>query len=359
MMRVSATVASAALALSLAATASAQTQWPGQREGDLVVKDFRFASGERLAELKLHYMTLGTPKRNAAGDIANAVLLLHGTSSTGKMWLAPSLANELFAAGQPLDLARTYVILPDGIGRGGSSKPSDGLRGNFPHYRYHDMIVAQHRVVTEGLGVKHLRLVVGVSMGGMHTWLWGGMYPDFMDALMPLASQPIAISGRNWINRRIAIEAIRNDPDWKEGSYTKNPTHWTATAASAPIFTDNVVHVQEIAPNREAGDALYHRLVDNARKRDTNDTLWGIEAVMDYDPTPLLPKIKAKLVAINSADDEVNPPELGATERGVKGIPGARYVLIPASSETRGHFTYMLAAMWKQHLAQVMKETGE
>ena len=198
--------------------AAAQTVWPNQREADFTIKNYLFESGETLPELRQHYTVLGTPHRNANGEIDNAVILLHGTSGTGKNWLMPSLAGELFGPGQPLDAARHFVILPDGIGRGGSSKPSDGLRAKFPHYRYRDIIQSQYRLVTEGLGIKHLRLVLGSSMGGMHTWMWGEMYPGFMDALVPIASQPTEISGRNWIGRRIAIEAIRNDPDWNEGN---------------------------------------------------------------------------------------------------------------------------------------------
>jgi len=335
--------------------APAQTSWPDQREGDFVIRNFSFASGEVLPELKLHYTTLGTPRRNAAGEIENAVLLLHGTSSTGKMWLTPSLADELFAPGQPLDAARYYVILPDGIGRGGSSKPSDGLRARFPHYRYHDMIETQRRLLVEGLGVKHLRLVAGASMGGMHTWMWGGLHPDFMDALMPIASQPIAISGRNWLYRRIAIEAIRNDPEWKNGDYDKNPTRYVLTAPFAFLMTESVAQIQQMAPTREAGDALYRTLVERARKGDANNQLYATEAVMDYDPEPHLAKIKARLVAVNFADDEVNAPELGVMERAVGRIPNARYVLVPAGPKTHGHFTYMQAALWKAHLAELLR----
>jgi homoserine O-acetyltransferase len=337
------------------ASALAETGWPNQREGDFIVKDFRFASGEVLPELKLHYTTLGTPKHNAAGEIVNAVLLLHGTSSTGKMWLEPSLANELFAPGQPLDASRYYIVLPDGIGRGGSSKPSDGLRAKFPHYRYHDMIETQRLLLTEGLGVKHLRLVAGASMGGMHTWMWGGLHPDFMDALMPIASQPVAISGRNWLYRRIAIEAIRNDPEWNNGEYEKNPSHYVRTAPFAFLMTESVVQLQEMAPSREAGDMLYQKLVERARLGDANNQLYATEAVMDYDPAPTLPKIKARLIAVNFADDEVNAPELGVVERAIEHIPNARYVLVPAGADSHGHFTYMRAALWKAHLAELMQ----
>ena len=224
--------------LAAAVPATAQAAWPNQREGDFVLKDFAFESGETLGELKQHYTVLGTPHRNAAGEIDNAVLLLHGTSGTGKNWLMPSLADELFAAGQPLDASKYFIVMPDGIGRGGSSKPSDGLRAKFPHYRYGDIINAQHRLLTEHLGIKHLRLVLGSSMGGMHCWMWGGMYPGFMDALVPIASQPIAISGRNWLSRRIAIEAIRNDPDYNGGNYTTKPTHYIRTAPFASLMTE-------------------------------------------------------------------------------------------------------------------------
>jgi homoserine O-acetyltransferase len=351
---------SAALLVLAAPSAFAQTAsptaWPNQREGDFIIKDFHFKSGESIAELKQHYRTLGTPKRNASGDITNAVILLHGTSSSGDAWLMPSLADELFAAGQPLDAAQYFIILPDGIGRGGSSKPSDGLRAKFPHYRYDDMIAAEHRLVTEGLGVKHLRLVMGSSMGGMHTWMWGYTYPDLMDGLIPIASQPIQISGRNWIQRRIAAEAIRQDPGWNNGNYENNPTQWAVTAPYGFLQTENVRRIQDLAPTREAGDAIYFKLREEAKKRDANDTLWGIEAVMDYNPAPHLEKIKARLMAINSGDDETNPPQLGVTEREIKRIPNAKYVLIPASEKTHGHYTHLRAMFWKDHVAQFLKE---
>ena len=331
-------------------------QWPNQRDGDVVLKDFRFGSGEVLPKLKLHYVTLGTAKRNAAGEVVNGVLLLHGTGGTSQSWLLPTLADELFGSGAPLDAERFYIVIPDGIGRGGSSKPSDGLRMKFPRYRYVDMVIATHRLLTEHLGVNHLRLVMGTSMGGMHTWMWGEMYPDFMDGLVPVASQPSAISGRNWMARRIAIEAIRNDPDWNGGNYEKNPTHYVHTAPFGALMTQSAEHLQQVAPSREAGDALYRKMVEEASKSDANNVLYATEAVMDYDPSKDVGKIKAKLLAINSADDEINPPELGVVEPAIKRIPGARFVLIPASDKTNGHFTYFLAAQWRQHLADFMKE---
>ena len=346
----------AAAVLLTAMPAVAQSPWPGQRESDVVLKNFGFASGETLPELKIHYITLGSAKRNAAGDVINGVLLLHGTSGTSKNWLQPTLANELFAPGAPLDANKYFIVIPDGIGRGGSSKPSDGLRMAFPHYRYVDMVKATHLLLTEHLGLKHLRLVLGTSMGDMQAWMWGEMHPDFMDALVPVASQPIAISGRNWMYRRIGIEAIRNDPDWKDGNYQKNPTHYVYAAPISALMTESAVHFQKVAPSREAMDTLYRQMVEQASKLDANNQLYAIEAVMDYDPSKDLEKIKARLLAINFADDEVNPPELGVMEREIKRIAGARFALVPASATTHGHYTYNLGAFWKQHLVDFMNE---
>jgi len=346
----------AAFLCAAAPMASAQTTtWPNQKEADYVIKDFRFADGETIAELRMHYMTLGTPKRNAAGEITNGVVLLHGTSGSGKNWLLSTLADELYAKGQPLDASETFIIIPDSIGVGASSKPSDGLKGKFPHYRYHDIVEAEHRVVTEALGIKHLRLVLGSSMGAMQTWMWGEMYPDLMDGLVPIASQPIGISGRNWINRRIRIEAIKHDPDFNNGFYEKNPTHWIYTAPSGPMGTESDYQIQLLAPTREAGDAMYKKLVEEASKADANNTLYGIEAVMDYDPSKDLEKIKARLMAINSADDEANPPALHVMEPAILRIANAKYVLIPQSPQTHGHYTHLRAAIWKPHLVEFLK----
>jgi homoserine O-acetyltransferase len=346
----------AAIAVSLLIpSAFAQTTWPNQLEGDFILKDYRFASGEILPELRLHYTTLGAARRDATGGIVNGVLLLHGTGGTGKQWLMPSLANELFGEGQPLDASRYFVILPDGVGRGGSSKPSDGLRGKFPHYRYHDIVASEHRLLSEGIGVRHLRLVLGSSMGGMHTWMWGEMYPDLMDGLVPLASQPIAISGRNWMTRRMLIDAIRNDSDWKDGDYDHNPSHFVYTAPLRALMTESVIQLQASAPTREAGDVFYEKLVEQARKTDANNLLYATEAVMDYDPSKDLEQIKAKLLAINFADDAVNPPELDVMEPAIRRIREAKLVIVPATVETHGHFTHLRAAFWKSHLAAFMK----
>jgi homoserine O-acetyltransferase len=344
-----------ALGLVIAGPVLAEMRWPNQTDGDYVIRNFAFASGETMPELRIHYTTLGTAKKNTAGEIVNGVVLLHGTSGTGRNWLLPSLANELYGEGQPLDAAQYFIIMPDGIGRGGSSKPSDGLRMKFPHYRYRDIVESEYRLVTEGLGVKHLRLVLGSSMGGMHVWMWGEMYPGLMDLLVPIASQPIEISGRNWITRRIAIEAIRHDPDWNDGNYTTKPSHYVYTAPFGALMTESVVRLQEMAPTREAGDALYEQYVAATRQGDANDQLYATEAVMDYNPAPGLDRITARLMAINFADDNVNPPELGVMEREMARIKNAKLVMVSASEATHGHFTHLRAAVWKSYLAEFMK----
>lgn len=337
------TLVAVSLAIGIPADVLGQA-WPNQREADFVIKDFRFDNGQTLPELRLHYITIGTPRRNAAGAITNGVLLLHGTGGSSTSWLQATLAAELFGPGQPLDAAQHFLVIPDGIGAGRSSKPSNGLRDQFPEYRYRDMVRSQYRLLTEGLGIRHLRLVIGTSMGGMHTWIWGGMYPDFMDGLVPLASQPTAMSGRNWLMRRIRIEAIRKAPD-----------AYMYTLPLAQLNTESVVRLQEMAPTREAADALYRKMVEDARRNDPMDQLYVVEASMDYDPTPDLGKIRAPLLAINFADDEINPPELGVVEPAIAKIPHAKYVLVPAGPETHGHYTYFRAAIWKPYLAQFLK----
>jgi homoserine O-acetyltransferase/O-succinyltransferase len=336
-------------------TAAAPAPYPNQKEADFIAKDFRFQSGESLPEARLHYVTLGTPQRDAAGRVTNAVLLLHGTSSTSKQWFGSTMGPELFAPGQPLDASRYYVIMPDGLGRGGSTKPSDGLRAKFPRYGYADVVAAQHLLVTKGLGVEHLRAVVGTSMGGMHTWMWAERYPEMMDVAMPVACQPSAVSGRNLLFRRILTQAIRNDPDWQGGEYQTPPRHWLATAPLWPMMLDSPVRLQEAAPTRQAALELYDRLVETARKDyDANDFLYWVESSFDYDPQPDLGKIKARVVAVNFADDAINPPELPRTEALVKSVPGATFFLVPASEKTQGHLSLRLAALWKPHLAEAL-----
>jgi homoserine O-acetyltransferase len=349
----------AAVLIGISAPALAEnTNWLNSREGDFAITDYKFASGESLPQLNLHYRTLGSAQRNAAGEIVNGVLLLQGNTGTGANWLRPSLADELFKAGQPLDLNRYLIIIPDALGRGGSSKPSDGLKGNFPHYRYHDMVDSVHRLVTEGLKVAHLRLVIGSSLGCMHSFMWAEMYPDLMDGIVGLSCQPVEISGRNWIMRRAAAEAIRHDPDWKGGNYDKNPTHYIYSAAAGSFMPESAARIQEMAPTRAAADQLYDERVARIAKGDANDSLWAIESIEDYSPEADLPKIKAKVLLINTVEDVANPPELGTVERAMKAIHDGRYVLIPYSDKTHGHFTHYYAAVWKPYLTEFMATLG-
>ncbi|HYM72282.1 MAG TPA: alpha/beta fold hydrolase [Stellaceae bacterium] len=336
---------------------NAATRWLNYHEADFILKDYRLASGEVLPELKLHYRTIGVPQRNAAGKIVNGVLLLQGNTGTGENWLRPSLADELYGPGQPLDARDYFIIMQDAIGRGGSSKPSDGLKGNFPHYRYRDMVDSGYRLITEGLGVAHLRLVIGSSMGGMHAWMWAEAYPDLMDGVVPISCQPVEISGRNWLGRRAAAEAIRNDPDWNDGFYDRNPRHYIYSAAGN-FGVESPTRIQEMAPTLAAADALYERRLAEAAKGDANNQLWAIEAIRDYNPEPDLDKIKAKVLLINDAEDHANPPELGTVERAMKRVKNGRYVLIPAGPDTHGHFSHFFAKLWKPYLIEFMATLG-
>jgi homoserine O-acetyltransferase len=347
-----------ALALALLAS-SAVADEPVVKEGDFVLKDFRFTSGETLPELRLHYRTIGTVQRDEHGVARNAVLIMHGTGGTGAQFLRPEFSGELFRAGGELDSARFFVILPDGIGHGQSSKPSDGLRGRFPHYGYTDMITAQYRLVTEGLGVQHLRLVMGTSMGGMQTWLWGERYPDAMDALMPLASLPGQISGRNRAWRRIAIDAIRLDPQWRGGEYREQPPGLRTAEQMLFLVGSNPVLRQQQMPDLERSDAVFDATVaDSLRHADANDLLYQLEASRDYDPAPGLEKIRAPLLAINFADDLINPPELGILEREIKRVPHGRAIVMPVTPLSRGHGTHTVAAVWKEHLAELLRSSA-
>ena len=334
----------------LAAAGLRAADYPQPVEGDFILRDFRFASGEALPELRLHYRTLGKPEKDAAGRVRNAVLILHGTGGTGGQFIRREFAGELFGAGGILDATRFFIILPDNIGHGRSSRPSDGLRARFPRYGYIDMVTAQHRLLTEGLNVNHLRLVMGTSMGGMHTWLWGQRYPDFVDALMPLASLPTQISGRNRVWRRIAIDAIRTDPEWRGGDYTAQPRGLRITEQMLFLMGSNPVLRQEQMPTLEKSDAELDAAVAAAVKaNDANDRLYQLESSHDYDPGPGLEKIRAPLVAVNSADDLINPPELGILEREIKRVPKGRAIVLPAGPATRGHGTHTIAAIWKQY----------
>ena len=330
--------------------------WPAATEHDFVLKDFRFASGETLPELRLHYRTLGAPRKDAAGRVANAVLIMHGTTGSGAQFMRREFAGELFGPGQLLDATRFFIILPDGIGHGKSSKPSDELRARFPKYGYNDMVEAQYRLLTEGLGVNHLRLVMGTSMGGMHTWMWGERYSDFMDALMPLASLPTQISGRNRAWRRVAIDAIRHDPEWRDGEYTAQPQGLRTAAEMLYLVGSNPVLRQKQAPTLAEADRALDEYVANAMKTmDANDVLYALEASRDYDPGADLEKIKAPLLAVNSADDLVNPPELRILEREITRVRNGRAIVIPLSDRTAGHGTHTLAGMWKQYLAELLQ----
>ena len=327
-------------------------------EGDFVIKDFRFASGESLPELRLHYATFGRLERDARGSARNAVLILHGTGGTGRQFLRDVFAGVLFGPGQLLDTSRDYVILPDGIGHGRSSKPSDGLHARFPHYTYDDMVRAHYRLLTEHLGVNHLRLVMGTSMGGMQTWVWGETYPDFMDALMPLASLPVEIAGRNRTQRKMILDAIRTDPAWQNGEYSSQPRGVTTALYILMIMGSAPLQWQKVASTRVVADSI---LEDYVRARlpqtDANDMVYQFEASRFYNPAPNLERIVAPLVAVNSADDEINPPELGIMEREIRRVKRGRYVLIPISDKTRGHGTHTLAALWKDELGRLLRES--
>ncbi len=332
-------------------------EYPAPQPGDYTLRDFHFRSGEVLPELRIHYRTLGAPLRDATGMVTNAVLILHGTTGNGGNFIRAEFAGELFNDGGLLDATRYYLILPDGIGHGQSGKPSDGLRGRFPKYGYRDMIEAQYRVVTDGLKVNHLRLVMGTSMGGMHTWLWGETHPDFMDALLPLASLPTQISGRNRVWRRMIIDAIRTDPDWRNGDYQTQPPGLLVAAEVLYFMGNNPVQRQKESPTLAEADQHLDASLTNALKTlDANDVLYALAASRDYDPGPGLEKIAAPLLAINFADDLINPPELGILEREIKRVKRGQALVIPAGERTRGHGTHTLAAVWKEHLAELLNQ---
>jgi homoserine O-acetyltransferase len=324
-------------------------------EGDWTVRDFVFKSGERLPELRLHYTTLGKPQRDGAGHVRNAVLIMHGTGGTGRLFLSATYGGELFRKGQPLDASKFFIILTDDIGHGKSSKPSDGLHAKFPHYRYDDMIRAEYMVVHDALKIDHLRLVMGTSMGAMHTWLWGETYPDFMDALMPLASAPVEIAGRNRMFRDMVTDAIRTDPEWKNGEYTTPPHSLIAAQYAVFMMGSSPLQLHKTGPTREKADEAFQALKEKAMRTDANDMLYQFESSTDYNPQPNLEKIQAPLWAVNSADDEVNPPELGILEREIKRVPKGRYILIPISDQTTGHSTHSRPLIWNKYLLELLQ----
>jgi homoserine O-acetyltransferase len=337
---------------------SLAADYPAPEPGDFTIHDFHFQSGETLPELRIHYRTLGKAQRDGKGIVTNAVLIMHGTTGNGGNFIRPEFAGELFGPGQPLDAAAHFLILPDGIGHGQSSRPSEGLRAKFPRYGYPDMIEAQYRLVTDGLKVNHLRLVMGTSMGGMHTWLWGELHPDFMDALLPLASLPTQISGRNRAWRRMIIDSIRTDPAWLNGDYQSQP-HGLRIAAEVLWFMgNNPVQRQKEAPTLAEADKTFDAAVSNSLKTlDANNVLYALDASRDYDPGPGLEKISAPLLAINFADDLINPPELGILEREIQRVKHGQAVVFPAGDNTRGHGTHTVAAIWKDRLVEFLKQT--
>jgi homoserine O-acetyltransferase len=335
--------------------------YPPPTEADYTIRDFKFGSGETLPELRIHYRTLGQIDKDDRGKTRNAVLIMHGTTGSGAQFIRPEFAGELFGKDQPLDATKFFIVLPDGIGHGNSSKPSNGLHAKFPRYGYLDMVEAQYRLLTDGLGVNHARLVIGTSMGGMHTWLWGELHPDFMDALTPLASLPTQISGRNRAWRRIIIDAIRNDPSWNGGEYPAaagQPPSLRTAAEMLWFMSSNPVLRQKEAPTLAKTDEVLDKFVQQIVKADdVNDVLYALEASHDYDPGPNLEKIRVPLLAINSAEDLINPPELGILEREIKRVPHGRAVVIPLSDKTRGHGSHTIASLWKDELVKLLKES--
>jgi homoserine O-acetyltransferase len=333
----------------LAATAGFAADFPAPQKGSWVVKDFKFHTQEVLPELRLAYTTVGLPT-------GEPVLVLHGTTGSAATMLTPAFGGELFGPGQPLDAAKYFIILPDSIGAGQSSKPSDGLKMKFPKYNYDDAVLAQYRLLTEHLGIKHLRVIIGNSMGGMQTWIWGSKYPGFMDALVPLASQPTEMSSRNWMMRRLIIDSIRNDPTWQDGNYTQQPASAKfASAFYATATSGGSLGYYKAAPTREKADQLLDQRLNAPFKGDANDYLYQWESSSDYNPAPQLEEIQAAVLAINSADDERNPPETGVMEKQIKRLKNARYFLIPASDQTAGHGTTAQARFWKAELVELLK----
>lgn len=345
------------LMLLVALPVSAQPVALATHEGDFVVHNFRFRSGEALPDLRLHYTTLGKPVRDAAGRVTNAVLVLHGTGGDGHQFLRPQFSDVLFVPGGLLDVNKYFIVLPDGIGSGKSSKPSDGLHAKFPSYDYDDMVAAQHVLLTEGLKVDHLRLLMGTSMGCMHAFVWGETYPNFMDALMPLACQPVQIAGRNRIWRKMVMDAIKADPAWNGGDYTAQPQSGLRAAAELVVMAGSApLQMQKSFPTREAADKYAEDVISNDLSTlDANDFLYIVNASRNYDPSAALDKIIAPVMWVNSADDFINPPELGIAEREVTKLKKGRFVLIPISDQTHGHGTHTWAAVWKDYLAELLK----
>jgi homoserine O-acetyltransferase len=343
-----------ALVLAIASAAAHE-----RKEGDYVARDFKFRSGETMAELRLHYTTLGSPKRDEGGRVTNAVMILHGTGGSGQQFFRPQFADVLFAKGGLLDPAKYYIILPDGIGHGKSSKPSDGLRMAFPRYDYDDMVAAQHVLLTKGLGVDRLRLIMGTSMGCMHAFVWGETHPDFVKAMMPLACLPVEIAGRNRMWRKMTLDAITLDPDWMGGAYSAQPQRGLRTAVSLLVVAGSApIQMQRSYPTREAADKYVEQtMTERIAELDANDLLYQVAASRNYNPSPRLEAIKAQVMWINSADDFINPPELAIAEREARRIDRGTFVLLPASEATRGHGSHTWAVLWQDYLAALLAAT--
>jgi homoserine O-acetyltransferase/O-succinyltransferase len=341
--------AAAAAAWSLVAFAATAAEYPAPKEGTFVAKDVRFHTGEVLPEVRLHYRTIGEPS-------GEPVVVLHGTGGSGESMLTPNFAGELFGEGQPLDARKYFIVLPDAIGHGKSSKPSDGMRTKFPRYNAADLVDGQYRLLTEGLGLKHVRLVIGNSMGGMHAFLFGGKYPDYMDALVPMASQPTAMAARNWMMRRLMIETIRQDPAYNNGDYAEQPKSMKLANVLYSTGTNGgTLYYQKVAPTRDQADKMVDTMLAAPFTADANNFIYAWESSASYDPTPLLERITAPLLLINSADDERNPPETGVTEAAMKRIKNGRQFLIPASEETRGHATVGMARFYTKELREFLQ----
>jgi homoserine O-acetyltransferase len=348
------------VAVAWAAAAPAQSDYSAQlKEGDAVLRNFRFGSGERMAELRTHFATLGTPRRDSKGEITNAVMVLHGTGGSGRQFLQPQFAGELFGPGQPLDIARYYVILPDGIGHGRSSKPSDGMRMRFPKYDYGDMVEAQRRMLVEGLGVTRLRLLMGTSMGCMHIFVWAEQHPEFARALMPMACLPVEIAGHNRMWRKLAVEGVKADPAWAGGNYGPQPIQGLRTAVSIlQIAGFAPLYLQKAYPTRDSADAyILDRIAKDLPTRDANDLIYQVEASRSYNPWPRLERIRAPMTWVNSADDFINPADYGIAEDAARRLKTGRYILLRATSDTRGHGTHTWAKFWRQELIDLLART--
>jgi homoserine O-acetyltransferase len=348
--------AAAAPAAGSPAAGSPAAQGARNAEGEFVIRNFQFASGESLPELRMHYTVFGKPRKDAQGHVTNAVLVLHGTGGSGHSFINDRFSGVLFQPGQLLDAQKYFIILPDGIGHGQSSKPSDGLHARFPQYGYQDMVLAQYLLVSKGLEVDHLRLIIGTSMGCMHSFLWGEKYPDFMDALLPLACLPVQLAGRNRLWRDLVMDAIRSDPQWLKGDYVTQPQSGLRVAAGMLLVAGSApIQMQLTLPTRDAADEFAKKFMERQMAElDANDLLFQLNASSDYDPSKDLEKIKAPLLQINSADDFINPPELGIAEREIKRVPKGRFILLPASEQTHGHGTHTWAAVWQNHLAELL-----